>query len=99
MDGNLDAALSLDLANGGTALPTGPVIEQIEGTLLKIFTIVLLATAACAGAANARGGGGAETMPLTNYTDMPSYHPRPVACLRIKCGKRAHWHRSPARDD
>ena len=64
-----------------------------------MFTILFLAAAACAGPANARGGGGSETMPLTNYTDMPSYA-RPVACLKwIKCGKRAHWHRSPAGND
>ena len=69
--------------------------------MLKIFTAVLLATAACAGAASARGGGPAETMPGTNFTDMPSYHPKPDECLkRVKCsGKHARWHRSPARDD
>ena len=72
-----------------------------EGTLLKIFTTVFLATVVYAGAASARGGGPAETMPGTNFTDMPSYHPKPVECLkRVKCaGKHARWHRSSARDD
>jgi hypothetical protein len=69
--------------------------------MLKIFTAVLLATVACAGAASARGGGPAETMPGTNFTDMPRYHPKPVECLkRVKCmGKHARWHRSSAGDD
>jgi hypothetical protein len=67
----------------------------------KIFIAVLLATAACAGAASARGGGPAETMPGTNFTDMPRYHPKPVECLKqAKCaGKHVRWHRSFARDD
>jgi hypothetical protein len=45
--------------------------------LMKIFAIVLLSTSVYAGAASARGGG-AETMPSTNYTDLPPYHPIPA---------------------
>ena len=44
-------------------------------------TAIMLATAVYAGAASAGGGGGgggAEPMPLTNFTDMPSYHPNPA---------------------
>jgi hypothetical protein len=43
-------------------------------------TAIVLASAAYAGAASAGGGGGeggAEPMPTTNFTDMPSYHPNP----------------------
>jgi hypothetical protein len=40
----------------------------------KAFAIVLLIVTAYANAAYA-GGGGAEPMPQTNYTDLPSYHP------------------------
>ena len=57
---------------------------------------IVLATAVNAGAASAAGGGGggAEPMPMTNFTDMPSYHPKPVGCLRWgRCvGKHARWH-------
>jgi hypothetical protein len=72
-----------------------------EEPLLRIFTIVFVATAMYAGAASARGGGPAETMPGTNFTDMPSYHPKPVECLtRVKCaGKHARRHRTSARDE
>jgi len=42
----------------------------------KIFVAVLLVTSFFTAAAGAAGGGGAEPMPGTNYTDMPSYHPR-----------------------
>ena len=52
-------------------------------------TAIVLATAVYAGAASAGGGGGgggAEPMPMTNFTDMPSYHPNPVRCPRwVKC--------------
>jgi hypothetical protein len=47
--------------------------------MLKIFAVSLFAMVACAGAANARGGGGAETMPSFGYTDLPPYHPL-LAC-------------------
>jgi hypothetical protein len=56
---------------------------------------IVLATAVYAGAASAGGGGGAEPMPMTNFTDMPSYHPNPVRCPSwVKCvGNHARWHR------
>ena len=50
---------------------------------------LVLAGAVYAGAASASSG--AEPMPLTNFTDMPSYHPNHVRCPRlVKCvGKHA----------
>jgi hypothetical protein len=102
MGWNLDTMLPFDLASRSSVLPdqTDHRTDR-EGTLLKIFATVFLATAAYAGAANAHGGGPAETMPSTNFTDMPSYHPKPAECpKRVKCmGKHARWHRSSARDD
>ena len=53
--------------------------------MLKIFAAVLLAALAYAGPASAHGGGPAETMPATNFTDMPDYRPKPVPpCVRVK---------------
>ena len=102
MDWYLDTLLLFDLPNRSTVLPlqTGHQTDH-EETLLKIFTTVLLATAIYAGPTTAHGGGGAETIPGTNYTDMPSYHPQPVDCLRwASCGgKHLRWHRTPARKD
>jgi len=48
---------------------------------------LVLAGAVYAGPASA--GGGAEPMPLTNFTDMPSYHP--IRCPRLvkRVGKHA----------
>jgi len=46
--------------------------------MLKIFCAGVLAASIYGGAANAHGGGPAETMPGTNYTDMPGYYPRSV---------------------
>ena len=54
--------------------------------MMKIFAVCLFAMFACAGAARAGGGGGAEPMPGTNYTDMPPYHPyspTPSIALRL----------------
>ncbi len=46
--------------------------------MLKVLAAaVLLATSIYAGPAAARGGGAAEPMPSINYTDVPSYRPRP----------------------
>jgi hypothetical protein len=57
--------------------------------MLKICAAALLATLCCTGAANAHGGGGAEPMPSTNFTDMPSYSPQrmPVRLPRAKHGQ------------
>jgi len=47
--------------------------------MLKIFCAVVLANSIYGGAANARGGGPAESMPETNFTDLPDYRPKPLA--------------------
>jgi hypothetical protein len=50
--------------------------------VLKIFAILLVPIAIFTVTANAAGGGGgAEPMPGTNFTDMPSYQPRPIEPL------------------
>ena len=61
--------------------------------MLKIFCVVLLVTATYCTTASAHGGGGAESMPGTNYTDMPAYRPHLVAPppLRSK-SVRSHTH-------
>ncbi len=43
--------------------------------------VVGLVTVSLAGAAAGAGGGGAEPMPVTNFTDMPSYRPKLVKPL------------------
>jgi hypothetical protein len=63
--------------------------------MLKIFAAVLLATSMYAGAANARGGG-AETMPATNFTDLPPYRPqlaKPRVWIR-PAHNHVRWHQS-----
>ncbi len=53
--------------------------------MLKILAAVIFAAWIYAGPASAHGGGPAETMPLTNFTDLPDYRPKPVApCARSK---------------
>jgi hypothetical protein len=67
-------------------------------TMLRIFAVVLFMTTAYCGAAYARGGG-AESMPMTNFTDLPDYRPKVVApCQRGKhmCD-HARWHQSISR--
>jgi hypothetical protein len=44
-------------------------------------SVIVLASAVYASAANAVGSGPIP-MPIANFTDMPSYHPKPVECLR-----------------
>ena len=46
--------------------------------MLKILAATLLVTSIYAEAADARGGGPAETMPGTNFTDTPSYRAKSV---------------------
>jgi hypothetical protein len=64
--------------------------------MLKICAAALLATLCCTGAANARGGG-AEPMQSTNFTDMPSYAPRPMTSVRLPRAKHGHWQQGVAR--
>jgi hypothetical protein len=47
-----------------------------------IGAAIVLATTVYVGAASAAGGA-AEPMPMTNFTDMPSYHPKPVAASQM----------------
>lgn len=61
--------------------------------VLKIFAIVLVPTAIFTAATNAAGGGGAEPMPETSFTDMPSYQPGPIEPL----GRIGHVRRHPHR--
>ena len=53
--------------------------------MLMMFGIVLVAGLLQSGAALAGGGGGAEPMPGTNYTDMPPYHPMPTCRTKRWC--------------
>ena len=53
--------------------------------MMKIFAVSLFAMFACAGAASAGGGGAAEPMPGTNYTDMPPYHPMTACRTKRSC--------------
>jgi hypothetical protein len=64
--------------------------------MLKIFAAMLLTVCLFAGTANAHGGGGAEPMPLTNFTDLPCY--RPAAALRrgSSVHKASRLHQSSA---
>jgi len=65
----------------------------MRADMLKILAAILLAMSIYAGSANARGGGGAETMPGTNYTDMPDYRPKPVERRRRLKPMSKHGHR------
>jgi hypothetical protein len=54
--------------------------------LLTIFVAVLLTGPVYAGKAYARGG--AEPMPMTSFTDLPPYRPKPLCCTK-------RWHSHP----
>ena len=41
----------------------------------KTFAATLLTISLFTGVANAHGGGGAEPMPLTSFTNLPRYRP------------------------
>jgi len=66
--------------------------------MLKMCASALLATLCCTGAANAHGGGSAEPMPSTNFTDMPSYSPQRVTPARLPRTKHGQWRQGIARD-
>jgi hypothetical protein len=69
--------------------------------MLRKLAIVLLAVSTFAGVASAHGGGPAESMPGTNFTDMPSYPGKPAEQLKRikKLHKNAGWHRGPTHAD
>jgi hypothetical protein len=60
-------------------------------TMLKIFAAVLLTASVHAGAASAHGGGPAETMPGTSFTDLPSYRPALLCRSKQPCGHTRHY--------
>ncbi len=57
--------------------------------MFKVSIAALLAIFALVNVSYARGGG-AETMPMVNYTDLPNYHPiNPFKCIKFACRLRA----------
>jgi hypothetical protein len=53
--------------------------------MLKILFTVLLLTCALVSMSYARGGG-ADTIPMVSYTDLPPYHPTvPFKCMKSSC--------------
>jgi hypothetical protein len=67
--------------------------HQEEEKMLKMCAAALVATLCYAGAAGAHGGGGAEPLPMTNYTDMPDYTPSRIAPVWLPKGKHVRWQR------
>jgi hypothetical protein len=66
--------------------------------MLRIFAAALVISLAYVSAASARGGG-AEPMPGTNFTDLPSYHPKRIESHKIKhARKHARSHQGIARN-
>jgi hypothetical protein len=67
----------------------------------KIFASFLLAASIYTGPVSAHGGGPAETMPLTSFTDMPDYRPKPAApCVRGKHAcKHLQWRQGSYRSN
>jgi hypothetical protein len=63
--------------------------------MLKTFIAALLVMCAAVNVSNARGGG-ADTMPMVSYTDLPPYHPAlPLKCVKSLC--RVHARQDSAR--
>ena len=50
----------------------------------KIFASIVFAAAIYAGPVSANGGGGAEPMPMTNFTDSPDFRPKLAPCVRSR---------------
>jgi hypothetical protein len=65
--------------------------------MLKTGAAVVFATLCFVGAASAHGGGAAEPMPLTNYTDMPSYSPQRMPPARLLKSRHVRWQQGFAR--
>ncbi len=66
--------------------------------MLKMCAVTLLAILCCTGAASAHGGGGAEPMPSTSFTDMPNYSPQRMTPAWLPRVKHRHWQQGVARD-
>jgi hypothetical protein len=64
--------------------------------MLKILSAVLLVAATYAAPADAHGGGPAESIPGTNYTEMPDFRPYPRFTPHIKA-VRSHVRQNPVR--
>jgi hypothetical protein len=62
--------------------------KKMGSALTVGFLTVSLAVCLEASVAAAAGGGGSEPVPLTNFTDLPSYRPQPVEPVR---GGIKHW--------
>jgi hypothetical protein len=68
-----------------------------ERKMLKICAAVFFATLCYVGAASAHGGGAAEPMPMTNFTDMPNYSPQRIAPVWMPDGRPVRWRQGFAR--
>jgi hypothetical protein len=64
--------------------------------MLKIGAAVLVAALLYVSAASAHGGG-AEPMPMTNFTDMPNYSPERLAPAWLPKGRQVRWQQGFAR--
>lgn len=65
--------------------------------MLKIGATAVFATLCFVGAASAHGGGAAEPMPHTNFTDMPSYSPQRMAPAGLLKSRHVRWQQGFAR--
>jgi len=67
--------------------------------MLRELAVVVLTVSTFADMASAHGGGPAESMPGTNFTDMSSYPIKPAEQLKRikKLHKNVRWHQGPAR--
>ena len=58
---------------------------------MTILAALLLAGSLYTGKADARGGGPAETMPLTSFTDLPPYRPKPLCRTKRWCSHPRYY--------
>jgi len=64
--------------------------------MLKAFAAMLLTVSLFTSTANAHGGGGAEPMPLTSFTDLPCYRPAEALRRVTPVHKPSRLHQSSA---